>query len=329
MPIRYRNIITKKGNSMRMTRLASRHSLLRHLTISIAGALLLAVLFSLYTLLPASAASSQAHTPTSGSGGTIYVHTATTANSAGDYTNLDNPVTNNNPNALVFVTPNWNPGGVSAGNFDYHNIGVWYNAGAGKWSIFNQDLTSVPVGSAFNVYAVPGNGFSAFVQTATTANSAGDYTDINNSLTNNQPNAELFVTPNWNPNGVGGVYDNHVLGVWYHSGKWSIFHEDGTAIPNGASFNVSVQPSSVSGLFIHTATAANSTANYTRMDNAFLNNNPNAIAFVTPNWNPGGIGGTFNNQAIGVFYDTATSKWCIFNQFGAAIPNGAAFNVVS
>jgi hypothetical protein len=49
---------------------------------------------------------------------------------------------------------------------------------------------------------------------------------------------------------------------------------------------------------------------------------------VTPNWNPGGAGGTYNDHPIGVWYHDAAQKWAVFNQDRASMPDGAAFNVV-
>jgi len=138
----------------------------------------------------------------------------------------------------VFVTPNWNPGG-SGGVFDNHPTGVWYHAG--KWAIFNQDVKAIPNGAAFNVMVLSGGGGQSFVHTANATNSAADYSDISNRITDNNPNALVFITPNWNPGGRGtGVYNNHPIGVWYHGYQWSIFNQDGIAISNGAAFNVLV-----------------------------------------------------------------------------------------
>ena len=74
--------------------------------------------------------------------GIQFVHVATASNSAGDYDNHRSPLTNGNPNAILIVTPNWNPGGVG-GTYNNHPVGVWYDGG--KWAIFNQDLTAIPV----------------------------------------------------------------------------------------------------------------------------------------------------------------------------------------
>jgi len=82
-------------------------------------------------------------------------------------------------------------------------------------------------------------------------------------------------------------------------------------------------------VFIHRATAANINANVTTIDHPHCNGNPNAILIVTQNFNPGGVGGTYNNSAIGVFYNPFTNRWTIFNQdTGAFIPVNAAFNVL-
>ena len=252
----------------------------------------------------------------------IFVHTATAGNSAGDYTRIDNALTNGHPNAIVFTTPNYNPGGVGEMYSDY-NIGVWYSNTASQWAIFNQDeLTAIPASTAFNVL-VPNPDTSVFVHKAIAANISGHTTTIDHPLTNGNPDAILLVTPSWNPGGVGGMYDDHPISVWYSGGKWRIFNQDFAAMPVNASFNVSI-PTAVPGVgvFVHTATAGNSADDYTMIDNALTNNNPNAIVVVTP----GGVCPcVYNNHPIGVWY--TGSQWAIFNQDIAAMPVGAAFNV--
>ena len=119
----------------------------------------------------------------------------------------------------------------------------------------------MPVNAAFNVLVlVPAS--DIFVHTATAGNSAGDYTKIDNALTNGNPNAIVFTTPNWNPGGVGGVYDNHNIGVWYDGSQWAIFNQNLRAIPVNAAFNVFV-PNPDTSVFVHKATAANITSNWT------------------------------------------------------------------
>lgn len=295
---------------------SSLHLSLARWSLIASASLLLCLMLTVLVSTPSHAATKAALHPASGSGAIVYTHIATTANSAFDYTDIDNADTNNNPNAIVTVTPNWAPYSV----YDNHPIGVWYHNG--KWSIFNQDGTAIPNHAAFNVYALPNAGYTGvFVHTATVSNSAGDFTDINNSASNNQPNNIVLVTPNWAPY---SVYDNHPIGVWYHNGKWSIFNQDLTAIPNRASFNVIVLTPNVFGTFIHVANSSNSAFDYTDLNSSVTNNNGNAIVFITANWAPYHV---YNNHNTGVWYHSG--KWSIFNQDGSAIPNLAAFNVLA
>lgn len=88
--------------------------------------------------------------------------------------------------------------------------------------------------------------------------------------------------------------------------------------------------------FVHVATAANSSDNFTCIDNPLTNGRPTALVFAIPNFNPSGAsGGVYLNSPIGVFYGTlsalplAFDKWCIFSQNTTTpVPNNAAFNVL-
>jgi len=82
------------------------------------------------------------------------VHHATAGNTAGNSTTIDNVLAGNNPNALLLVTANWNPGGGGTGIYDSHPIGVWFTP-QGHWAIFNQDMAAMPAGAAFNIKVLP------------------------------------------------------------------------------------------------------------------------------------------------------------------------------
>jgi hypothetical protein len=263
--------------------------------------------------------------PTAGAG--AFVHTATAANISSNWTDIDHPLSNNNPNAIVLVTQNWNPGGGS-GQYNDHAIGVWYNSSTLKWAIFNQDIAAMPAGADFNVL-IRTAGRDAFVHTATAANITSNSTFIDHPFSNNNPNAIVLVTQNWNPGGGSGKYNDHPIGVWYSTTakKWAIFNQDIASMPIGADFNVLIPVTDLAA-FVHTATAANITSNSTFIDHPLTNNNPHAIVLATQNWNPGGTGGIYNDHAIGVWYSTGAKKWAVFNQDIAAMPPGAAFNVL-
>jgi hypothetical protein len=89
----------------------------------------------------------------SGTGANIgTVLKARSGNFSGDSVFLNNRNTNNNSKAMVFETPNWNPGDVGGTNDDAP-IGVWYDKGLTphQWAVFNQDKSNMPLHAAFNL----------------------------------------------------------------------------------------------------------------------------------------------------------------------------------
>ena len=121
-----------------------------------------------------------------------------------------------------------------------HNIGVWYEGGARKWAIFNQDRAAVPSGATFEV-VVP-RASARFVHHARLVNTAGNYTYLDDRLTNGEPDAVLSVTQNWNPGGGRGVYNDHPVDTVYDAQveRWTIYNRDNVSIPKGAAFNIAV-----------------------------------------------------------------------------------------
>ncbi len=84
-----------------------------------------------------------------------FVHRATSENISANSTYLDNPLTNDNPNVILYVTQNFNPEG-KGGTYNNHPVGVWYDSNRQRWAIFNQDREPMPIGAAFNVAVLEG-----------------------------------------------------------------------------------------------------------------------------------------------------------------------------
>jgi hypothetical protein len=78
-----------------------------------------------------------------------FVHKTQSANIAGNTTTIDAVGVNGRPDAVLIVTPNWNPPG-RPGVYHDHHIGVYYIGN--RWAIFNEDLSSMPAGVSFNVW---------------------------------------------------------------------------------------------------------------------------------------------------------------------------------
>ena len=174
-----------------------------------------------------------------GAEGAALVHRATSENIVDNSTYVDHPASNGNPNAVLLVTQAWAPDGTPA---NPHPMGVWYDANrGGRWAIFNQDLSPMPVNAAFNVVVLEEPGGNTFVHRATRANTEGENTYIAHPSADGTPEAVLSVTPNWNPGGSNGSYEAHPVGVWYDTDRerWAIRNQDLAAMPNAA-FGVSV-----------------------------------------------------------------------------------------
>ena len=87
----------------------------------------------------------------------IFVHRATPKSISANSTYLNNRLINGNPDAVLSVTQNWNPRGAG-GTYNDHSVGVWYDAAAKRWAIFNQDRSAMPEGVAFNVVVAAPSG---------------------------------------------------------------------------------------------------------------------------------------------------------------------------
>jgi len=175
------------------------------------------------------------------------------------FVKIDQPTANYNPFATVMVTP-------AGGTRNPHPIAVKYVVP--YWGIVNSDGANIPVGAAFNVKVMGASsyiddtyrGARPFDPLGSNAWSDGVGIDIvgigaNRTAFANRylsffwspgkPALPLIVTPNENPLGKSVVADPHYVGVFYTGtgradppGRWSVYHEDQTAMPTNARFNV-------------------------------------------------------------------------------------------
>jgi len=175
--------------------------------------------------------------------GVPFVHVATDENSRGNYTYVGGSAIDDDPNAVVLVVA-VSAGREGADSATYgHNVGVYYDPGAQKWAIFNQDRSAVPAGTTFRVLVPPTS--ERLLHRAELADTVGNATYLDDPLTNGRPGAVLSVTQNWNPGGGAGVFNDHPVGVFYDEDvdKWAIYNRDGAPMPAGAAFNVAVSGS--------------------------------------------------------------------------------------
>jgi hypothetical protein len=161
-------------------------------------------------------------------------------------------------------------------------------------------------------------------ETSFTVSGSGWQVDIDSPLTNGDPYAKVIVSQNSTPGGSSGVLNNHHVGVWYdwRTSRWAIRNQDGSQIPDGASFNVRIGGDAC---FVHSAEASNSEGWSTSINDPVANDNPYALVFVTLNENPrASLTRLPRDHPVGVFY--SLGRWKIYNMDYAPIAP-AHFNV--
>ncbi len=249
---------------------------------------------------------------------------------------INNDATNGEPNALLFVTPNYSAGGVCGCVADPVPIGVIYNLfGGEQWSITHLDeSTDIAAGSTYNVLVVQKSSAKVFVQTATTANTLGGATYIDSPLTNDNPSAQLLITPNYDPGGTNGFNSDHPVGAYYNSSlkEWGVLNEDGASMAIGAHFNILIGSKASNGgtEAVVKTTKSNSAGSYVIADSSGSNGNPNAVLFETPNCDPSGTGGTFDTAATGVeYFQSPTDDWAVFQEDSSSMARHTSFNVLT
>ncbi len=256
--------------------------------------------------------------------GEYFRHQCRDTNQFENQTILNHPLLNGDDSAFAIITSL----SLVAGVDENFNAGIWYNGS--EWAVFNESLAdSIPLFTSFNVLIPDANG-TTVKHIATPLNVNNDASFIEHAATNNKPNALLFITHNWGAS--GGVYNNHPTAVYYNPtfNRWNIVNTDGAPFPEGAVYNVFVVDSENAHAFIHTSSTPSVVTPYlTYLDHPYLNNNTDAVIFVTPNLSPRGVfsGLTYDPVPIGV--GMKGTSWFIFNKDRVSdIDSNASYNVL-
>jgi hypothetical protein len=85
-----------------------------------------------------------------GSRPAAFVHTTASGNITNNYSKIDNPLTNGDPNAILIVTL-LSVGGERPLTAPF---GVWYSSLYSRWTIFRADGDPMPQGVSFNVLVI-------------------------------------------------------------------------------------------------------------------------------------------------------------------------------
>ena len=148
-----------------------------------------------------------------------FIHTAAKENISCNYdcTILDVAELNNNPGAIIFVTPILE----KEQNLNPHPIGVYYFKN--QWSIINLDGKAIPAGAMFTVEYVARPDESHFQYLITRENLQGDGSSfIDHPSLNNNPNAQFRFFPSWVPELQGATANRDEVSIQFNAdgGKW-------------------------------------------------------------------------------------------------------------
>jgi hypothetical protein len=87
-----------------------------------------------------------------GTGTFAFIHRAVATNTSSHITTIYHPLTDGDPNALIFVMHNFNADS-SASGYNTNLVGVWYDGA--HWTLYNENTSvPMPLGRAFNVLVI-------------------------------------------------------------------------------------------------------------------------------------------------------------------------------
>jgi len=188
--------------------------------------------------------------------------------------------------------------------------------------------TPFPADAGFNVLYAKQGSPNVFTVTAVSGNTHSNYVYIDHPSTNNRPDAKPIVQQLYVYGQLAGNGPRNI-GVFYEPSrqKWAIFHQNRSApMQMGEQYDVLVPSSNVRVLVAEGAGVRG---------NGFAFRLAGRRLIVTQNWSPRMV---YNDHPIGIralaktIYPgsgpTPEMAWEIFNEDGAAMPAGAAFDVV-
>ncbi len=147
---------------------------------------------------------------------------------------IDIPELNNNPAAIIFITPEL----VNGVNLNPHPIGAYYMY-LNKWSIFNLDAATIPVGAKFKVEYYINPDPARFVFVLPQRVHFNDIVYIDNAGLNNKPNVQVRVFPHVSAT-IGNLWNKLDVKVEYDvaASKWLIANVNGNPISPDVAYNV-------------------------------------------------------------------------------------------
>ncbi|MEZ5464106.1 MAG: choice-of-anchor Q domain-containing protein [Lysobacteraceae bacterium] len=200
------------------------------------------------------------------------------------------------------------------------DAGVNVSGDLGLAGIPNVDVDGQPRfnGVEFDIGAFETAGREQRTHQDDSANAADHVSIISWPRIDGDGTARTLFTPNYNPAGIGGVYNDHFTGIYYGAGQWRVFNQDFADMPQGAAFNLFYPDQSK--VFTHTVSAGNQAGFTTVLDDARVNGKGGKVIIASPYWTS-----TYFDAPYSVAY--LGPQWLIINEDGAAVPEFVRFFV--
>ena len=198
------------------------------------------------------------------------------------------------------------------------DAGVNISGDLGLLGIPNVDVDGQPRfnGVDFDIGAFETGSRAQWLHEDSSTNVADHVSTVNWPQIDGDSVARTLFTPNYNPPGGAGIYNNHFTGIYYGSGLWRVFNQDFADMPQGAAFNLFYPDQSK--VFTHTVTAGNQAGFTTVLDNPLVNGKGGKVIIASPYWTS-----TYFDAPYSVAY--LGPQWLIINEDSAAVPLSARF----
>lgn len=160
------------------------------------------------------------------------------------------------------------------------------------------------------------------VHTARWHNTNGYSTIIDHPAVNENPDVVIIATPYCEE--FCQQYFSPI-GVHFDGTHWSLFREDLRPIDEYQKFSIVVKKNILPNVFIHEVTPENTFQNLSILDHPLLNEQPEAILFVTHRRE---VDDPFNNASIIIYYSKTLRKWCLVNSDQKPLVANHKFNIL-
>ena len=170
----------------------------------------------------------------------VFVHTASSSNTSGLYTYLDDTAQED----YLFYNTYWNPFAV----YNTSIYGNYYNSASAKRALFSENATNIPENASFKI--MKGSGTSSYLNSISSSAAVitGSSMRLDIPTLNGNPDAVFLYSHYWGiPTGSNQGYLPVVSEAFYSGGYWHIYAYSTANFPTEVLFDIII-PETVLGV---------------------------------------------------------------------------------